>query len=307
MNWQHLRYFEVVSKEEHITRAAERLHVTQSALSKAIDMLEKELGVPLFERSGRNIRLNKYGRIFRNHVIFATNEIDKGVETIQSMAKINNGTVSFSSIFSMGASFVPELIKDFTKKYPNIHLLYYQKSTKDILNNLLDGEIEFGFCGEFPRDDEYESIDSELVLVEELVLAVPEDHRLAGRSSVSFGELLDEEFVGYTENTGIIHSIDEVLSSAGYDSSCIKQSYKVAEDNTVAAMVRAGLGIAIIANNPTFYTEGIRLIPITDPYMSRKLYMVWNRNGYMSPAAKTFKYHVLALANDSLSSKTTAD
>ncbi len=296
MNWQHLRYFEVVAKEEHITKAAEQLHITQSALSKSIDGLEKELGIPLFDRSGRNIRLNKYGRVFRNHVIFATNEIEKGIETIHGMAKTDSGVVSFASIFTMGANFVPDLIKSFQAQYPNIRLAYYQKSTKNILNDILDGDIEFGFCGEFPRDGEYASIDTEMVMVEDLVLAVPPSHRLVGRHSVRFEELKEESFIGYTDNTGIIHSLEEALTKAGYDPK-MKQTYQAAEDNTVVAMVRAGLGIAFVANNPTIYTEGVVLIPVTDPFLTRKLYMAWNRNGYMSPSAKAFKYHVLSTIN----------
>lgn len=297
MNWQHLRYFEVIAKEEYITKAAEQLNITQASLIKSIDSLEKELGVPLFERSGQNIRLNKYGRVLRNHVIFATNEIEKGIETIHSMSKTDSGVVSFASIFTMGANFVPALIKSFQAQHPNIRLAYYQKSTKNILNDIIDDNIEFGFCGEFLREGEYAGIDSEMVMVEELRLAVPLDHPLAARESVRFAELKDEAFIGYTDNTGIIHSLEEALTKAGYNPTEMKQAYQAAEDNTVVAMVRAGLGIAFVANNPTIYTEGIAMIPVTDPQLSRKLYMVWSRNGYMSPAAKAFKYHMLSTLN----------
>jgi len=293
MNWQHLRYFEVLATVEHFTKAAEQLYITQSALSKSIDSLEKELGVPLFERSGRNIRLNKYGRVFRNHVICATDEISKGIETIHNMSKTDSGLVSFASIFTMGTIFIPGLIKTFYSQYPNIRLAYYQKSTKNILNDILDGNIEFGFCGEFLRDGDYANIDTEMVMVEDICLAVYPSHPLAGRTSVRFEELMEFEFIAYTENTGIIHSLDEAITKAGYIPN-LKHTYQAAEDNTVVAMVRAELGIAFVANNPTIYTEGVILIPTIEPFLSRKLYMAWRRNGYMSPAAKTFKYHVLS-------------
>ena len=71
MNWQYLRYFEVVAREEHFTRAADQLHITQSALSKSIDNLENEIGVPLFESHGRNIRLTKYGQIFSGRLLYS--------------------------------------------------------------------------------------------------------------------------------------------------------------------------------------------------------------------------------------------
>lgn len=297
MNWQHLRYFEVIAKEEHFTRAAEQLHITQSALSKAIDSLEKELGTPLFDRSGRNIRLNKYGRLFRNNVIYATSEVEKGMKVIQQMSQSSTGTVSFSSIFSMGADFIPMLIKSFSQRYPKIRLSYYQKSTRDILNDVLDGRIEFGFCGEFPAEEEYANIEKELVKVEEIVLAVPQNHPFAQRSSIPFEELMEQKFIGYTNNTGIIYSLEDTLSKAGFATASIEQDYLVAEDNTLVGMVRAGLGIGLVARIPSLWTDGVALVQVIEPFLSRKLYMVWSRSNYMSPAAKSFKYHVLASIN----------
>ena len=93
MNWQYLRYFEVVAREEHFTRAADKLHMTQSALSKSIDNLEKDIGIPLFEQYGRNIKLTRYGQIFYNHVSAATSEIEDGLRTIRNMVDTKSGEV----------------------------------------------------------------------------------------------------------------------------------------------------------------------------------------------------------------------
>lgn len=294
MNWQHLQYFEAVIEEESFPKAAESLGVAQGDLLRSLQNLEKEIGVPLFEHTEEKVSFNKYGRVFCNFAIFAANEIAKGVETIQSMAKADNSTVSMSSIFTMGANFMPPLIKSFRVQHPEIHLAYYQKSTKNILRDVLDGSIDFGFCGEFPRTGEYSNIDSETVLEEELRVAVPQDHWLADRESVRFEEIKDEIFVGYTDNTGIIHTLEDALAKVGYSLVELNQPYQAAEDNTVVAMVRAGLGIAFVANNPAIYTADVCLLPITEPHLFRKLYMVWSRNGHMSPAAKSFKYHVLS-------------
>lgn len=292
MNWQYLRYFEIVAKEEHYTHAAEKLHITQSALSKSIDNLESELGVPLFERYGRNIKLTKYGQIFSNYVIHATQEIEKGVKTIQGMANVASGTVIFSSVFTLGANFIPDILKKYSEENPNVKLVYYQKSTTDILEDVLNREIDFGFCGEFIREGAFSTIESEPILVEELVLAVPRGHILAGREKVEMNEILDEQFIGYTDNTGIIHSIAETMRQAGIKKE-LHYAYLAAEDNTMAGMVRAGLGIAFIANNQTIYTKDISLLHITNPFFTRTLYMVWKKDSYLSPAARAFKYFVL--------------
>lgn len=294
MNWTYLEYFEVLAKNEDIPQAAEQLQISQSVLSEAIDSLEVELGVPLFDRRAHSMRLNRFGRVLQGSIVLGSNEISRGFGTIHEMSRVEKTTVSFSSVFTMGVTFVPQHIKSFQGLHPNIRLIYYQKSTKDILEDILNDNVEFGFCGEFPREGRYIGIDTETVMVEKLMLAVPLDHPLKDRENVRLKELMDEPFIGYTPNTGIIHSLGEGFAKAGCHFSALKQVYQAAEDNTVLAMVRAGLGVSIVAYNPTLYTEGVCLIPVTDPPLSRNLYMAWKRNGYMSPSAKAFKYHVLS-------------
>lgn len=294
MNWQYLRYFEVVAREEHLTRAAEKLHMTQSALSKSIDNLEKELGFPLFEQRGRNIRLTKYGHIFYNHVASATKEIETGLETIHEAICSSKGIVRLASIFSLGAFFIPDIIKGFQLHNPDIRLMFYQTSTSNILYDVLNGEVDLGFCGEFVRDGDFKELDAEVVQVEELLLVVPPEHRLANQDSVEFQDLLDENFVGYTDNTGIIHSIRDTLKRAGLDGIRLKENYQVAEDNTIVGMVRAGLGIAFVADCPYIQRQGVSFLHIRNPYFCRKLYLVWKKDGFLSQAAKAFKYYVLS-------------
>ena len=290
INWQYLKYFEEVAKEEHFTRAANTLHITQSALSKSIDNLEQDLGFPLFEREGRNIKLTKYGQILANSVANATKEIEDSIVTIRNLLSPDNGIVSFSSIFSMGAHFMPNIIKQFSSRHSRIKLNYYQASTADILEDVMTGRIEFGFTGEFNLS-RYPMIDREPVLIEELVVIVPVDHPLADRKTISIDEIRDETFVGYTDNTGIIHSITRAL---GIPFSAFKVNYSANEDNTVAGLVRAGLGIAFVADNPAIFLEGLRVLRVTNPRLTRTLYMCWKRDNYMTPAAKLFKYYVLS-------------
>ncbi len=298
MNWQYLRYFEVVAREEHYTRAAEMLHLTQSALSKSIHNLENELGVPLFEPDGRNIKLTKYGQIFYNHVNCATSEIERGVSILHDMVGAEQGEVTFATIFTIGAFFMPKIIKEFQEQSPQIRLKFYQKSTADILDDVLEGIADLGFPGEFPREGKYEKIEAEPIVVEELLLAVPPNHSLATRTTpVDFSELLDEKFIGYTNNTGIIHSIRDTLEQAGMGDVCLKETYQAAEDNAVASMVREGLGIAFIADNPLIHRNDLVFLHVENPYFTRKLYMVWEKDRYLSPAVKAFKYYVLSKAN----------
>ena len=118
MNWQHLIYFKKVAECEHLTRASEELFISPSALSKAIANLEEELGIVLFEKSGRNIQLNRYGKMFYNYVVKATDEIEEGIHFIQRAANVCTGDIRVSTIFSVGTNYLPELLSRFNKKHP---------------------------------------------------------------------------------------------------------------------------------------------------------------------------------------------
>lgn len=304
MNWQYLKYFEVVARQEHYTKAANELFITQSALSKSIDNLERELGFPLFEKQGRNIKLTKYGQLFSNHVTKATHEIEESVGMIRNLLSPENGIVSFSSIFTLGAEYIPNIIKNFSAVHPNIKLLYYQESTANILENVESGSIDFGFSGEFDRE-KYPDFECEPIMIEELVIIAPKDHPLAARKEIRFEEIVDEPFIGYTSNTGIIHSLSNTLGRpmGGVEASNI--FYAANEDNTVAGLVRAGLGLGIVANNPAIRFDDLAVLHVTEPRLTRTLYLCWKKGRYLSPASKLFKYYVLS--NIALSGMVAAD
>lgn len=293
MNWQYLKYFEVVARQEHYTRAADELFITQSALSKSIDNLERELGFPLFEKQGRNIKLTKYGQLFSNHVTKATQEIESSVSTIRNLLSPENGVVSFSSIFTLGAEYMPNIIKSFSADHPNVKLLYYQESTANILENVGNGTVDFGFCGEFDHE-KYADFECEPIMIEELVVIVPKNHPLAVRKEIRFAEVKDEPFVGYTENTGIIHSLSNTLGQPVGSIESPNIFYAANEDNTVAGMVRAGLGVGIVAYNPAIRFNNLAVLHVTEPRLTRTLYLCWKKGRFLSPASKLFKYFVLS-------------
>lgn len=293
MNWQYLKYFEVVAQEEHFSRASEKLFITQSALSKSIAKLEEEIGVPLFERQGRNVQLTQYGKILRDHITTALADIDHGIKSIQLLTNSYTGNVRISSLFTMGTNYIPALFNAFIKNYPEIDITYFQKSTIDILMDILDNHIDLGFCGEFENIGEFADIEREPVLVEELFLYVPENHRLASRESINISEVMKEVFIGWNTTTGIYLSIENALKRAGIKEK-FRYSFCASEDNTVAEMVRQGLGIAFIANCPSINTSNLVKIKVSSPFLSRTLYMVWKKNAYHPPSVTTFKYFTLS-------------
>ena len=123
INLQAIRYFAMVARYEHYTKAANELYITQSTLSKAIEGLEDELGVKLFEKQGRNVRLTFYGRILRDYVQRGTAEIEKGVMTVQTLANEQSGTVRLAAIYSAGSLLLPQYMKGFSEESAIIGLV----------------------------------------------------------------------------------------------------------------------------------------------------------------------------------------
>jgi len=118
MEMQQLRYFRVVAQLQHVTKAATKLSVSQSAVSRAISQMEHELGVPLFIRQGRAIVLTRYGAIYLEHVIRAQAALDSGKRILQEDSGEQAGTISLGFLGSLGTDMVPKLIKDFRRKHP---------------------------------------------------------------------------------------------------------------------------------------------------------------------------------------------
>ena len=135
MNLNHLSYFRVLAKLEHYTQAAEELSITQPSLSHAMSTLEKDLGTYLFEKQGRNIKLTKYGKIYFEYVDRALSELEKGEKKIRELANVSTGTIELGYIYTLGPSFIPHLIKDFTEsdKNKDIKFLFGQGTTKTLI------------------------------------------------------------------------------------------------------------------------------------------------------------------------------
>src|ERR1700684_4270930 len=120
MELQQLKYFREVAKREHVTRTAEKLFVSQSAISRAVTQLEGELGVPLFYRQGRAVVLSPYGRLFLEHVIRAFNVLESGKRSPSEQSGAETGTISLGFLNSLGVEMVPHLIKEYRQRHPKV-------------------------------------------------------------------------------------------------------------------------------------------------------------------------------------------
>ncbi|MBP2626684.1 MAG: transcriptional regulator, LysR family [Firmicutes bacterium] len=287
MEWQQLEYFKYVAQIQHITRAAEGLSISQPALSRSIARLEEELGFPLFDRCGKGIVLNRYGQIFLQHVKRAMEEIIGGKQVIQDLLHPDHGSVSLSFLHSLGSNFVPGLLSKFLSNNPNIQFKLYQNATNFLLDQLAAGEIDLCLCSPAATS---EKVEWEPLFTEELFVIVPTEHRLAKRNSIELNEIKGEPVVTFKKDYGLRILADQLFKEAGLSPFI---TFEGEEILTVAGLVEAKLGVALIPHVFGLDKTNISFLSISNPKCQRTIGMAWTKERYLSPAAQKFKKFVI--------------
>ncbi len=294
MDIDQLTYFQKLAQLEHMTHAAEELSVSQSALSRSITSLEKQLGVPLFSREGRSIRLNKYGRMFLTHVNHAIYELQLASREIHNDVNPEHGLISIAFLHTLGVQLIPNLIREYLQRHPSIRFQLYQNSSGIISAQLSSGEVDFCFSSPAIADDELESRE---LMEEEVFVVVPPAHPFSKRTEVDLAELRDEEFIGLKPQSGLRQLTDEFCRQAGFTPNIRFEAEEVA---TVLGLVNAGLGVAVLPKQAGMDYSHVSALSMRPVRHSRKIYASWRKSGYMSEPVVQFKEFVLSDAPDLL-------
>ncbi|MGG1519422.1 LysR family transcriptional regulator [Paenibacillus oryzisoli] len=279
-----LHYFLTVARLEHMTEAARSLHVTQSSLSKTIQRLEEDLGVPLFDRTGRKLRLNEFGTRFLRRAEKALYELEQGRQELRDLSSPEHGTLELAVTT---ASPLPQLLRGFRKKRPHIQFHVQMMNEQSLISLLHKGEVDF--CLSSPPIQE-EGIACQVVCIDPIFVAVPKGHPLAQRSNVSLAELRNESFVGVQKGYGARNFVDALCQSVGFSPHYV---YEGDEPARLAALVEAEIGIAFIPGTAKSARESIHYLQIDNHTLVREIALLWNTSRYISQAALEFREFVI--------------
>lgn len=288
MNLMHLKYFVELARTHHYTKAAERLCITQPSLSHAIAQLEAEVGVPLFEKTGRNTVLTRFGEQFLSYAESALKTLDDGVTALQKGAK-GEGTIRLGLIRPAGISFVPGLAEKFLQENPDkdIHFIFGNGITHELIKELHEQHYDLIFSSN-PKTEV--GLTSKVVFQQDMVLIVPLNHPLAQYESVDLEETLLYPYVYFSEDSGLRYEVDCLFEAIGKRP---KIAYEILEDEVVAGVVSRNFGIAIIPEIDILSSLDVKIIRIENPVRYRNIYMVHNNRAYMPPVVKAFRDFVL--------------
>ena len=177
MELRHLRYFLVVANLSSFTRAAAALHLTQPTLSHQIRQLEDELGMHLFDRIGRSIRLTAPGKVFREHAERALQEVSTATAALKELQGLMHGTLTIGVFQSFNSSLMPPILAAFAARYPGVRVAVRQLPTREMQTQLIRGELDLGIA--YVQPDSHRIL-AEKLFDERLMLVVSEGHPYCG-------------------------------------------------------------------------------------------------------------------------------
>ena len=277
MELRHLRYFRAIGREEHFGRAAAQLRVAQPALTRQIRDLEAELGVELFERLPRGVRLSAAGHVFLADVEEILAQVDRAVDRARLLASGHLGTirVGLSEIIA-GHDFISYGLLNFRAAEPGVALDLRSMSSMQQIMALKDGTLDVGMVYDAHIDErDAPLLGRARIGVGETMLATHEGHRLAGRASVSMAELADEPALWPTRRTS--PGYYDRLAAACKAAEVMPRIVQECTTNSILlSLVAVGMGIGFVTASPPLSSfHNIRLVPISDLGLHFDVLLVW--------------------------------
>ncbi len=279
MKLYQLGYFIEIARQRSFTRAAERLHMAQPALSQQMKNLESELGTALFIRGRKEIQLTAAGKAFLPRAEALLTQAEAAKAIVSDVAQLRGGKLIIAAIPSVSACLLPEVIRSFSRKHEQVELQLIEDSSERVSENVESGLADIGFL-QLPASKS--AFETRTIISEPFVLLVAKSHPLVKQKEVALKQLAAESFIFYkgrARDTAL-----EACRKAGFEPQIACES---GELETVRALVAAGLGLAVVpqlaaGNLP----KTIQAITIREPKMQRQIAAVWQKGSVLSPAAQ---------------------
>jgi DNA-binding transcriptional LysR family regulator len=284
MEIRQLRYFEAVARHRHFTRAAEELHLAQSALSHQVRGLERELGVELLRRTTRTVAPTEAGELVvaRARTILAEVEALRG--DVDELRGLVRGHVAIGALLFGGELDIPAILASFTATFGNVDVGLREGTAQRMLDMLRDGSLDVAFALE---DEPPEGLERVVLSSEELAVVMSPEHRLAtaGRRPLRPAALAGEPLIAFQRGSSVRGLVDAAFARAGVEPQIALEGNDLA---LVRSLVARGVGLAIL---PRSFAETpgprIAIRPLSPPL--RLAVVLWWRSGRsLSPAARTF-------------------
>ncbi|MGE6297068.1 LysR family transcriptional regulator [Guptibacillus hwajinpoensis] len=285
MELRQLYYFMEVAKREHVTDAANSLHVAQSAVSRQIANLESELGVQLFIREGRNVKLTQVGHIFMDHAETAISEIERARQAVFEFLNPDTGTIRIGFPNSLAAKTLPTVISAFRKEHPSVGFQLRQGSVQDLTDAVSKGEIDIAFVSPVPKDRT--DVDGHIFFTEKLLALLPISHPLADYPMLRLGQLKNEPFVLFRSGYALHHLVTSACQQVGFKP---RIAFEGEDIDTIKGLVAAGLGVSLLPEitlSEQLPGETVK-IELSEPNVTRTVGVIIPQGRELAPSERKF-------------------
>ena len=291
MELRHFRFVVTLAEELHFGRAAARLNISQPPLSRQIRQLEEELGVKLFHRTRRQVKVTEAGKMFTEQARQILAEAEQARHLVTEVARSTEGQLKVGFPSSAESGILVGIFETFGRRYPNVRIILRSMSTAEQVQALRSGEIEVGFL-RLPVYDVPSEV--EVIAREPLVVAIPEKSRLASSKRVHLRALDNETYIMFPRhmNPGFYDFLLEVCRGAGFT---VKVAREADTTCTALALVAAGLGVSLLpASAQELGRNGVIFRELEPPAPWTEMAVAYNRDS--SKALSSFLDVVRAIA-----------
>lgn len=280
-----LRYFVAVAQELSFSQAAERLHMAQPPLSYQIKQLETDLGVLLFERTGRGVRLTDAGRVLFDEARRILMQLEQTARMVERVGSGEVGRLNLGFVPSASNEVLPPLLHHFRRGFPDVQLFLQEMTPDEVVQRLHATQVDLGFFY-LPFEDNL--LEWRVVSREVLVVAMLESHPLAGEQEIDLGALAGEPFVlpMQYQMPGIHAQVMAMCRQAGFTPLAVQKDVWLMQ--TIIGLVAGGLGVALVPNSlRSFRRQGVVYKRVRNQEATVEMAAVWRR-GDSSTVLRSF-------------------
>lgn len=281
MDIQSLQAFLAISTYGSFSRAAERLHLTQPAVSKRLQNLEQQLGASLFDRIGRKVHLTDAGKALLPAAQRIIQEMDNATRTMQNLAQQVSGTLSFATSHHIGLHRLPQLLREYTGNHPEVELDIHFQESELAYDAVQNREVEFAFVTLVRRPPP--ALAHQTLWPDPLVYVAGQQHFLAHKPSLQLNELCYSRAILPADTSVTYQLIRQQFSRRQLP---LKTALPVNFLETIKMMVSVGLGWSVLPK--TMLDDQLVSLPVVSPVIQRQLGVVWLQDRTLSNAAQAF-------------------
>lgn len=281
MELRQLEYFQMASRLKNITRAAERLRVSQPNITVAIKKLEAELGIQLFDRSQKQLSLTPEGAVFLNRIELALRNIQDAVLEVNDYKQLQKGTIKIGIPSMIGAYLFPKIFSSFQRRYSHLDIYLYEEGSMAIREQLERDELDFGIV---ILTDASPNLQLLPMSNNQIMACIPPQNELSQKTSLSFSDLENTDLIMLKQGSYLRNLVLQKLKAANIDPNIVLESNQI---ETIKGLVASDVGIAFLIDFIVHDTPGIKTIPLSEP-LYVDIGLAWKKDRYISRAAQSF-------------------